>query len=117
MTLPRAINNVFSLHYIADPIGLSTPSIGNGSAAPAVSPASSPASTVASGLSILNASSTTSTSPRNTLQQVLTSPPVTKAAQSASQNPLVLQAIDQIASKFTIHDDALDGLLADLGLG
>lgn len=112
-----AINNIFSLHYIADPIGLFTSSIGIGSAAPAVSPTASPASAVASGLSILNASSTTSTSPRNTLQQVMTSSPVTKVIQIASQNPLVLQAIDQIASKFTIDDDALDGLLADLGLG
>ncbi len=116
-----AINNIFSLHYIADPIGPFTSGIANGSAAPAVSPAvssaASPASAVASGLSTWNASSTTSTSPRNTPQPALTSPPVTKASQSAPQNPLVLQAIDQIASKFTLHDDALDGLLADLGLG
>ncbi len=28
----------------------------------------------------------------------------------------MMQAIDQVAAKFHLHDDALDGLLAELGL-
>jgi hypothetical protein len=47
---------------------------------------------------------------------VLTSPPVTNAIQSALHDPQILQAVEQIASHFNAHDDALDGLLKDLGL-
>ncbi len=31
--------------------------------------------------------------------------------------PQLLQAVEQIASDFTVRDDALDGLLLELGLG
>ena len=122
-----AISNVFTLHYLANPTGPFAPN-GGGSAAPAASPAATPASIVSptaspsaagaisSGLSILNSLSSNTSSIRNTIEHVLTSPPVTKALQTALHNPQILQAIEQIASQFNAHDDALDGLLADLGL-
>jgi hypothetical protein len=43
-------------------------------------------------------------------------PPVSKVLQNLASNPAVVQAIDQVAAKFHLHDDALDGLLAELGL-
>ncbi len=119
-----AISNVFTLHYLANPTGPFTPN-GGGSAVPAASPAATPASiaspsaagAISSGLSILNSLSSNTSSLRNTIEHVLTSPPVTKAIQTAMQNPQILQAVEQIASQFNMHDDALDQLLADLGLG
>ncbi len=122
-----AIGNIFSLHYLANPTGPFAPN-GGGSAAPAASPAATPAGiasptaspsaagAISSGLSILNSLSSNTSSVRNTIEYVLTSLPVTKAIQSAMQNPQILQAVEQIASQFNVHDDALDGLLADLGL-
>ncbi len=118
-----AIGNIFSLHYLANPTGPFAPN-GGGSAAPAASPAATPASiaspsaagAISSGLSILNSLSINTSSFPNTLEHVLTSPPVTKAIQTALHNPQILQAVEQIASQFNAHDDALDGLLKDLGL-
>jgi hypothetical protein len=46
----------------------------------------------------------------------LTSPPVTKAIQSALQNPQILNAVEQVASKLHLNEDVLDGLLKDLGI-
>ena len=81
-----------------------------------VSSAASPsaAGAIFSGLAILNNLSSNASSLRNTLQHVLSSPPVTKAIQTALHNPQILQAVEQIASHFNAHDDALDGLLKDL---
>jgi dienelactone hydrolase len=122
-----AISNVFTLHYIANPTGPFAPN-GGGSAAPAASPAATPASVVSptasssvagaisSGLSILSSLSSNTSSIRNSLEHVLTSPPVTKAIQTALHNPQLLQAVEQFVSQFKVHDDALDGLLADLGI-
>ena len=64
----------------------------------------------------MNSLSSNSSSIRNTLEHVLTSPPVTKAMQSALHNPQILQAVEQVASQFNLHDDALDHLLTELGL-
>ena len=50
------------------------------------------------------------------MQHVFSSPPETKAIQTALHNPQLLQAVEQIASDFNVHDDALDDLLADLGI-
>ena len=52
----------------------------------------------------------------NTVQHVLASPPVTKAIQTALHAPQLLQAVEKIANDFDVHDDALDRLLADLGI-
>jgi hypothetical protein len=122
-----AIGNVFSLHYLANPTGPFAPN-GGGSAAPSASPAAAPASVVSptaspsaagaisSGPSILNSLSSNPSSLRNTVQHVLASPQLTKAIQTALHNPQLLQAVEQFASDFNVHDDALDGLLADLGI-
>jgi hypothetical protein len=50
------------------------------------------------------------------LQSILTSPPVTKILNQFTHNPQILPVVDQITANFHAHDDALDGLLADLGL-
>jgi hypothetical protein len=122
-----AMSNVFTLHYLANPTGPFAPN-GGGSAAAAASPAAAPASVVSSaaspavagaissGLSILNSLSGNTSSLRNTFEHVLASPQVTKAIQTALHNPQLLQAVDQFASQFNAHDDALDGLLKDLGI-
>ncbi len=117
-----AMGGVFTLHYLANPTGPFAPN-GGGSAAASptasvVSPTPSPsvAGAISSGLSILGSSSSNTPSLRNTLEHVLTSPPVTKAIQTALHDPQLLQAVEQFASQFNAHDDALDGLLADLGL-
>jgi hypothetical protein len=122
-----AMSNVFTLHYLANPTGPFAPN-GGGSASPAASPAAAPASVVSptpspsaagaisSGLIILNSLSSNTSSLRNTLEHVLTSPPVSKAIQTALHNPQILQAVEQIASQFNVHDDALEGLLKDLGI-
>ncbi len=101
-----AINNVFSLHYIANPLG------------PSSSTLSLASSAVPSGLSALNSSSINlPTTLDGRLQSNLASPPVANASQSALHAPQILQAVEQIAHKFNVHDDALDHLLTDLGLG
>jgi hypothetical protein len=64
----------------------------------------------------LGSSSSNGSSLRNTLEHVLSSPPVTKSIQTALHNPQLLQAVEQIASQFDVHADALDGLLPDLGI-
>ena len=124
-----AIGNVFALHYLANPTGPFAPN-GGGSAAPAASAAVTPAvsaasptnslssatSTILSGLSFLNTSALTSSPTHSAMQHVFSSPPVAKAIQTALHNPQLLQAVEQIANDFDVHDDALDGLLADLGL-
>jgi hypothetical protein len=123
------ISNVFTLHYLANPTGPFAPN-GGGSAAPAASPAATPTvsaastpsplssatGTIMSGLSFLNTSALTSSPIHSALQHVLSSPPVAKAIQTALHNPQFLQAVEQIASDFNVHDDALDDLLADLGI-
>jgi hypothetical protein len=125
-----AISNVFTLHYLANPTGPFAPN-GGGSAAPAASPAAaSPSASAASttnplaiatgmimsGLSFLNSSTLNYSPIPNALQPVLSSPPMTKAVQTVLHNPQLLQPVEQIASQFNAHDDALDGLLAELGL-
>jgi hypothetical protein len=124
-----AISNVFTLHYLANPTGPFAPN-GGGSAAPAASAAAAPASVasptaspsaagaISSGLSILNSLSGNTSSLRNTLEHLLTSPSaVTKSIQTALHDPQLLQAVEQVASQFNAHDDALDHLLAELELG
>ncbi len=107
-----AINGIFSLHYLANPTGPFAPN-GGGSAAPAASPASG---AVSSGLSILNSGSTNvPTWLSGRLQSIVTSPPVTKAIQSALHNPQILNAVEQVASRLHLNEDVLDGLLKDLG--
>jgi hypothetical protein len=54
-------------------------------------------------------------------QNILDSPPVVTILHSLEQrdSPVsrqILQAIDQIADKYNLHDDVLDGILVDLGL-
>ncbi len=115
-----AIGNIFSLHYLANPTGPFAPN-GGGSAAPAASPAATPTASasgaVSSGLSILNSGSiNVPTWLSGRLQSILTSPPVTKAIQSALQNPQILDAVEQVASKLQLNEDVLDGLLKDLGI-
>ena len=115
-----AIGNVFTLHYLANPTGPFAPN-GGGSAAPAASPAATPTASasgaVSSGLSILNSGSiNVPTWLSGRLQSILTSPPVTKAIQSALQNPQILNAVEQVASKLHLNEDVLDGLLKDLGI-
>jgi len=101
-------------------------------AAPLAPPAASPAvaSTaatssvggLASGLSLVS-SMPPSLPPwlQGRLQNVLDSAPVVTILHSLEQHdsPVsrqILQAIDQIADKYNLHDDVLDGILADLGL-
>jgi hypothetical protein len=115
-----AISNVFTLHYLANPTGPFAPN-GGGSAAPAASPAATPTASasgaVSSGLSILNSGSiNVPTWLSGRLQSILSSPPVTKAIQSALQNPQILDAVEQVASKLHLNEDVLDGLLKDLGI-
>jgi hypothetical protein len=89
----------------------------------AASPAASPATgAVSSGLTILNGglNSGSINLPSwlsGRLQSILTSPAVTKAIQNALQNPQILQAVEQIASKLNLNEDVLDGLLEELVLG
>ena len=115
-----AIGNIFSLHYLANPTGPFAPN-GGGSAAPAASPAATPTASasgaVSSGLSILNSGSiNVPTWLSGRLQSILTSPPVTKAIQTALHNPQILNAVEQVASKLQLNEDVLDGLLKDLGI-
>ena len=124
-----AIGNVFTLHYLANPTGPFAPN-GGGSAAPAASPAATPTGsavgtpsplssatgTIMSGLSFLKTSELNSSSIPSALQYVSSSPPVTKAIQTVLHNAQILQAVEQIAGDFNVHDDALDGLLRDLGI-
>ena len=67
-------------------------------------------------MSFLKTSELNSSSIHSALQHVLSSPPIAKAIQTALHNPQLLQAIEQIASDFNVPDDALDSLLADLGI-
>jgi hypothetical protein len=68
-------------------------------------------------LSFLNTSAALHSSPiHNALQHLFSSPPVAKANQTAPNTPQLLQAVEQIASEVNLHDEALDGLLAELGL-
>ncbi len=125
-----AISNVFTLHYLANPTGPFAPN-GGGSATPAASPAAatpaasalsttgplaSATGTIMSGLSFLNSGALNYSPIYNALQHVISSPPVTKAIQTVLHDPQLLQVVEQVASQFNLHDDALDGLLADLGL-
>jgi hypothetical protein len=125
-----AISNVFTLHHLANPTGPFAPNGGGGSVTSAASaavtstvsatsptnPLSSATSTIMSGLSFLKTSELNSSPIHNARQHVFTSPPVAKAIQSALHKPQFLQAVEQIASDFNVHDDALGGLLADLGI-
>jgi hypothetical protein len=55
------------------------------------------------------------------LQNILDSPPVVASLHGLAQRDTpvsrqILQAIDQFADKYNLHDDVLDGILVDLGL-
>jgi hypothetical protein len=57
----------------------------------------------------------------NRLQNILDSPPVVRILQNLEQRDSpasrqILQAVDQFADKYNLHDDVLDGILVDLGL-
>jgi hypothetical protein len=69
-----------------------------------------------SGLGFLNRMPINASAIHNTVQHVLSSAPVTKGIQTALHDPQLLQAVEQIANDFDVHDDALDELLADLGI-
>ncbi len=130
ITFDPPIGNVFTLHYLANPTGPFAPN-GGGSASPSASPAaatpaasaasttsplSSATGTIMSGLSFLNSGVLNYSPIPNPLQHVLSSPPVTKAIQTALHDPQLLQAVEKIASQFNVRDDAIEGLLKDLGL-
>ena len=120
-----AISNIFSLHYLVNPTGPFAPN-GGGEAAPAASPAAAPAvsasvaSAVSSSLSISNSGPRSGpnapSSTQNASQQGFTSPPAANARHTVWRDPQLLQAVEQFASQFNAHDDALEGLLADLGI-
>ncbi len=116
-----AINNIFTLHYLVNPTGPFAPN-GGESAAPAASPAAAPAvsasvaSAVSSSLSVLNNGSSTASSIQQTLQQAFVSPPAAKSVQTVWRSAQIQQAYELFASTFDLHDDALEGLLADLGI-
>jgi uncharacterized membrane protein len=131
-----AINGVLTLHYIATPTGPFAPDVAPAvalaaaplaSSAAAASPAASTTSVssdaaVASGLSLLSSlAQSPPTWLASSLQNVVNGPPVVQvlqslAQQNAAQSRQIMPAIDQIAGMFNLHDDMLDGLLADLGL-
>jgi uncharacterized protein (TIGR03790 family) len=131
--LNAGMNGIFTVHYLANPIGPYAPDGGGGAAAPAAvttaSAAAVPAtsttnasSTVSSGLSLLNSLPTTQPNwLAGRLQGILSSQPIAKILKSLTnpnspQSNQVLQTIDQVAAQFNLHDDVLDGLLLDLGL-
>ena len=41
---------------------------------------------------------------------------MTKILQQVAHNPQILNVVDQVAAKLHLQEDALDALLADLGL-
>ena len=113
-------NNVFTLHYIANPTGPFAPDAG-----PSASPAAAPAVSVSSNAAVASGLSLTSSLPTalpswlsGRLQNILDSQPVAKILQNLTHHNSaeIHQAIDQIAEKLHLNDDLLDGLLADLGL-
>ena len=120
-----AISNVFTLHYLANPTGPFAPN-GGGSAAPAASPAATPISfvsptmstsavdAISSGLGMRGGNSSSFLSIRNTLQQVGIIRQFAEAPHAFLHDLQIVQAVDQIASNFKVHDDALERLLSEL---
>jgi hypothetical protein len=123
---------IFTLHTIANPAvtlplapdggrGAATPTAvatASAAAVPAASTASA-SSAVSSGLSLLNSLPTTPpTRLAGRLQNILDSQPIAKILTNLTNpnSPQIHQTIDQIAANYNLTEDALDGLLADLGL-
>jgi hypothetical protein len=132
------LNGPFTLHYIASPTGPFAPDSGGGDSAAAtvavaaLVPAATSAdvgsagvnSAVALGLNLpsnlTNATPTLASTPQQRWTPVHAT--ILNALESLEQRSdapsrQLLHTIDQLAEHFDLSDDALDGLLSELGLG
>ena len=104
------INGIFTLHYIANPSGSSVPAASPGNATASVAAAAPPSSSGLTALASGLMSNTGDSLPGSV-------PSSRQSSLQTTANNQILQSIDQFAQRFQLHDDLLEGLLAELELG